>query len=119
MEIFIALLIGLAAGMGSGLFGIGGGIIIVPLLILAFGFTQQKAQGTSLVALLLPVGLLAVKNYYDKQMIDFQKGGIIALGILLGAFFGSKLALELDELTMRRCFAGFLVIVAGYIAFKP
>jgi hypothetical protein len=52
-------------------------------------------------------------------MIDFQKGGIIALGILLGAFFGSKLALELDELTMRRCFAGFLVIVAGYIAFKP
>lgn len=118
MEIAICLLIGLAAGVSSGLFGIGGGIIIVPLLILAFQMAQQKAQGTSLLVLLAPVGLLAVKNYYDAQAIDWQKGAWIAAGLFLGAFFGSKLAIELDPQMMRRLFAGFLVCVAAYLFFK-
>ncbi len=118
LEIVYCLLIGLAAGVSSGLFGIGGGIIIVPLLILTFQMTQQKAQGTSLIVLLAPVGLLAVKNYWDKQAIDLQKGAWIAFGLFCGAYAGSKLALELDPVLMRRIFAGFLVCVAGYLFFK-
>ena len=118
MEIAYCLLIGLMAGVSSGLFGIGGGIIIVPLLILAFQMTQQKAQGTSLIVLLAPVGLLAVKNYWDKEQIDLVKGGWVALGLFCGAFAGSKLALELDPILMRRIFAGFLVCVAVYLFLK-
>ncbi len=118
MEILFCLLIGAMAGVSSGLFGIGGGIIIVPLLILAFQMTQQKAQGTSLIVLLAPVGLLAVKNYWDKDMIDLAKGAWIALGLFLGAFVGSKIALELDPVLMRRIFAGFLVVVAVYLFVK-
>lgn len=118
VEIAICLAIGLLAGVSSGLFGIGGGILIVPLLILAFQLSQQKAQGTSLLVLLAPVGLLAVKNYWDKEMIDLAKGGWIALGLFLGAFLGSKIAVELDPILMRRLFAGFLVVVAVYLFVK-
>lgn len=113
-----ALLIGLFAGVGSGLFGIGGGIIIVPALILCYGMTQQTAQGTSLVALLMPVGILGVMNYYQKGMIDLTKGGLIAMGVLAGAYFGSKIAVGVDPVVMRRMFAGFLVVVAAYIFFR-
>ncbi len=119
MTVLVCILIGLAAGVAGGLFGIGGGILIVPALILAFGFGQQKAQGTSLVALLAPVGILAVKNYYDKEMIDFQKGGIIALAFFGGAYLGSKIAVDLDPITMRRLFAGFLAVTSLYLFFKP
>lgn len=118
VPILICLVIGLIGGIAGGLFGIGGGIIIVPLLILAFQFEQQKAQGTSLVALLAPVGLLAVKNYFDKQMIDVTKGIWIAAGFVGGAYLGSKFAVDLDPLIMRRSFAVFLVLVASYLFFK-
>ncbi|MCC7103134.1 MAG: sulfite exporter TauE/SafE family protein [Fimbriimonadaceae bacterium] len=119
MEILLCLLIGLAAGVSSGLFGIGGGIIIVPLLLLAFQMNQQKAQGTSLLILLAPVGLLAVKNYWEDQQIDVLKGVWVAVGLFGGAYAGSKLALGLDPLLMRRVFAGFLVCVAAYLFVKP
>lgn len=118
MDVFICLVIGLFAGVGSGLFGIGGGIIIVPLLAMAFGFTQQKAQGTSLVALLAPVGLLAVKNYWDKQMVDMPKGLWIAAGFIGGAYLGSKVAVGLEPAVMRKLFSGFLVVIAAYLFFK-
>jgi len=118
MEIALCLLIGLAAGVGSGLFGIGGGIVIVPLLIMAFQMQQQKAQGTSLLVLLAPVGLLAVKNYYDNQMIDWAKGGWIAFGLFAGAYVGSKIAVGVDPAIMRKIFAGFLVCVACYLFLK-
>lgn len=118
MQYAIGLLIGLAAGVSSGLFGIGGGIIIVPLLILAFGFQQQMAQGTSLVALLAPVGLLAVKKYWDAKQIDMNMGLIIALGFIGGAYFGAGIAINTDPVIMRRSFAGFLLVVSIYLFTK-
>src|SRR5882672_6420005 len=93
----IALLIaiGLAAGTLSGLVGVGGGIIIVPALVFFLGFSQQEAQGTSLGLLLLPVGILAVINYYHKGYIDFKVVGVMSLAFIAGGWMGSKLAISL------------------------
>ena len=114
----IAILIGLIAGIGGGLFGIGGGIIIVPCLVGFLGFSQHRAQGTSLVALLAPVGILSVMNYYKANELDFKVGAIIGAGFLVGAFGGSKLALNLDKVVMQRTFATFLIVVGIYMLVK-
>ena len=113
----IALVIGLLAGVLGGTFGIGGGILIVPALVLAFGFTQQKAQGTSLVALIAPVGILALIEYHKKGDADVKLGLIIAAGFLVGGLYGARIALSLDPLTMRRVFALFLLAVAAWMVF--
>jgi len=118
MEIAISLMIGAAAGILGGLFGIGGGVMIIPALVFILGFTQQKAQGTSLVALLAPVGILGVMNYAKAQQIDWKVGILIAAGFVGGAFFGSRFALSMDESLLRKVFAGFLVLIAVQIFFK-
>ncbi|MFL5740555.1 MAG: sulfite exporter TauE/SafE family protein [Flavisolibacter sp.] len=112
--ILMLLLIGLLAGVLSGLIGVGGGIIIVPALVYFLGFTQHEAQGTSLGLLLLPIGILAVFSYYSKGYIDIKYVGIMAVGFLLGGFLGSKLALSISEITLKRIFA----VVLFYTAFK-
>jgi uncharacterized membrane protein YfcA len=112
--IIILLLIGLFSGMLSGLVGVGGGIIIVPALVFFLGFTQQQAQGTSLGLLLLPVGILAVLNYYNKGHIDVKVVGIMAIGFVIGGWFGSKLAVSISELAVKRIFA----VILFYSAFK-
>ena len=110
----LLLLIGLLAGILSGLVGVGGGIIIVPALMFFVGFTQKQAQGTSLGLLLLPIGILAVLNYYNKGLIDVKVVGMMALGFLVGGFLGSKLALILSEAALKKIFA----IVLFYTGFK-
>jgi len=109
------ILLGVVAGVAGGMFGIGGGIIIVPALILLFGYTQHKAQGTSLVALLAPVGALGLMNYYRENNADLVSGAWIALGFFGGAFLGSRIALGLDPDVMRKTFAVFLVVVGIYM----
>ena len=106
---------GVVAGVASGLFGIGGGLIIVPALVFVFGMDQQAASGTSLVALLLPVGALGVWNYWQAGKINawhLQSGLIVAVGLTAGAYFGSKLALDISPILLRRLFAGFMVLAA-------
>ena len=102
------ILIGLFSGVLSGLVGVGGGIVIVPALVFFLGFSQHQAQGTSLGLLLLPVGILAVLNYYNKGLIDVKVVGIMAIAFVLGGWLGSKLSLSLPELTVRRIFAVIL-----------
>lgn len=114
------ILIGLIAGILSGLFGIGGGIVIVPALIFFTGVSQQSASGTSLLALLLPVGVLGAFEYYKAGKIgpeDLKAGLLIALGLFFGAYFGSKLALSISEILLRKVFAVFMVFVAIKIWF--
>jgi uncharacterized protein len=118
MSALLFALVGLAAGVFGGLFGVGGGIIIVPALIYGFGFNQKLAQGTSLVVFLLPVGLLSVMNYYKEKQVDFAAGLLIAAGLFAGAYVGSKVALSMDDSLLRKIFAVFLVIAAVQLFFK-
>src|SRR5436190_12351103 len=95
--ILLLILVVLLAGTMSGLVGIGGGVIVVPCLVLILGFTQHQAQGTSLGLLLLPVGILAVLNYYNTGNIDLRAVGIMCLAFVVGGWIGSKIALSLPQ----------------------
>ncbi len=114
-ELLITLLmIGLFAGILSGLVGVGGGLIVVPALIFFLGYSQHQAQGTSLGLLLLPVGILAVLNYYNKGHIDIKVVAVMSIAFVLGGWLGSKIALRLPADTVKKIFALFLF----YSAFK-
>src|SRR5215203_3114736 len=106
--ILLLVVIGLVAGILSGLVGVGGGIIVVPALVFFLGFTQQQAQGTSLGLLLLPVGILAVLNYYKQGYIDIRVIAIMSIAFVLGGWLGSKLSLVLSEVLIKRIFAVIL-----------
>ena len=112
--VMLLIMIGFSAGVLSGLVGVGGGIIIVPALVFFLGFSQQEAQGTSLGLLLLPVGILAVMNYYNKGYIDVKVVLVMSLAFVLGGWLGSRLALQLSQETVKKIFA----IVLFYTAFK-
>lgn len=118
MTILLFVLVGLGAGVLSGLFGIGGGLVIVPALMLIAKFPPTTATGTSLGALLLPVGALGAWEYYKGGHLNISAALCVALGLFLGAGFGARLALSLAPETLRRLFAGFLVIVAIRLWFK-
>ena len=115
--IIILLLIGLAAGMLSGLIGIGGGIIVVPALIYFLGFSQHEAQGTSLGLLLPPVGILAVADYYRKGYLDIKVVAIMCAAFVVGAYFGSKISFSISEDKLKKFFAFVLLLIAGKILF--
>jgi uncharacterized membrane protein YfcA len=111
------LIIGLAAGMLAGIFGIGGGIIIVPALLIVAKMKPEEATGTSLAALLLPVGALGAWHYYRNGFVDLRAALFIALGIFLGAYLGAALALRLPAKELQRGFALFLCVVAAHLWF--
>lgn len=115
MEIGI-LIVGIIAGIMSGLFGIGGGIIMVPSLIAIFGMDMLNANATSLAAMLLPVGVLGVVAYYKAGMIQLRNALWISLGLLGGSFFGAELAISVDVKVLSKLYAAFLLYVAiGYL----
>lgn len=105
------LILGIIAGYLSGLVGIGGGIIIVPALVLLFGFSQYMAQGTTLALLLPPIGLFAVVNYYKKGYVDIKIALILIFGFLLGSYFGSLTAVNIPQDTLKKIFAIILVLI--------
>ena len=117
--LLIFLLIGLGAGVLSGLFGIGGGIVIVPALIFIAGFAPITATGTSLGALLLPVGALGAYEYFRKGHLQIGASLWVAVGLFFGAWVGAKLANQLTPVQLRRGFAVFLFLVAGRMWFAP
>ena len=120
--ILILVLIGIAAGVLSGFVGVGGGIIIVPALMFFLGLGQLQAQGTSLFIILLPVGFLAVLNYYKQGQINWGYGLVVALAFVVGGYLGSKLSLKMSPHLVKFVFGLFMLlisvklIVSGYNA---
>jgi uncharacterized membrane protein YfcA len=112
--IALLVVVGLAAGVLSGLVGVGGGIIIVPALVFFLGFNQLQAQGTSLGLLLLPVGIFAVLNYYKAGNIDLKVVGVMSIAFVAGGWIGSKLAHTIDQETVKKIFA----VMLFYTAFR-
>ncbi len=108
---YLYLLLGLLVGVLSGVVGIGGGIMIIPALVYFFHMSQHKAQGTSLAALLAPIGALAFWEYYKAGNVDLKAGLLIALGFLIGGYFGGLWAQHLPEVVLRRVFGTLLAII--------
>ncbi len=110
--IIILVIIGIASGILSGFVGVGGGIIIVPALIFFMGMSQLNAQGTSLFVLLLPIGILAVINYWKAGQINWSFGLVVSLAFVVGGYFGSKLALKISPNLVRFIFGIIMVLIS-------
>jgi uncharacterized membrane protein YfcA len=116
MTMIVAVLaVGFAAGILSGMFGIGGGLVIVPALVFLFHMPFKTATGTSLFALLWPVGLLGVVEYWKDGHLKPWHGAGIAAGLFVGAYLGARITLTISDATMRRLYAIFLLVVGTYI----
>lgn len=112
--IILLILIGLAAGIMSGFIGIGGGVVMVPAMVYILGMTQHSAQGTSLLLMLPPIGILAFMNYYKAGHVNWTYGIVIACAFVIGGYFGSKIALKLSPAIVKLVF-GILML---YISIK-
>src|SRR5665647_2396066 len=113
---FAILILGVFAGILSGLFGIGGGIIMVPTLIAVFGLDMLNANATSLAAMLLPVGMFGVISYYKAGYINVRNALWISAGLLMGSFFGAEIAVSVDVKVLSKLYAAYLLYIAiGYL----
>lgn len=106
------LLLGAAAGYFSGLVGLGGGVLIVPALVMLFGLTQPQAQGTTLAMLLPPIGILAVLAYHQRGLVDWKLAALLCVGFLIGSPLGAKLAVGLPPATLKRVFGISLFLIS-------
>jgi uncharacterized membrane protein YfcA len=117
MNIFLYVLLGVVAGIFSGLIGIGGAIIIIPVLVLLFGLSQHTAQGTTLALMVPPIGLLAALAYYKQGFVDLKIAAFVCLGFFLGGLFGAKLALGIPETILKKIFGIVLLGVSVRMIF--
>jgi hypothetical protein len=115
--ILTLVIIGLMAGVLSGLVGVGGGIIMVPLFIIFLGLTQHNAQGMSLAVMLPPVTFLAVYNYHKAGVIDWKAALIVSVLFIAGGYLGSKLALQIDQKVLKKIFGLVMLVVAFKLIF--
>lgn len=116
--LLILIGIGLAAGVLSGMIGVGGGIIIVPGLVYLLGLTQHSAQGTSLALMLPPIGILAAMNYYKAGALNVKYAAVIAIAFIIGGYFGSKLSLTvISEENMKKIFGFIMLFVSIKLVF--
>ncbi|MDA7794250.1 sulfite exporter TauE/SafE family protein [Flavobacteriales bacterium] len=110
--LLLLVLIGLCAGLLSGFVGVGGGIIIIPLLMLLVGMGQHNAQGTSLAVMLPPIGILAAWNYHKEGFVNWKYAVIISLAFIIGGYFSSKWAVTVDTKTLKKVF-GLILLLGG------
>ncbi|UCG27237.1 MAG: sulfite exporter TauE/SafE family protein [Bacteroidales bacterium] len=111
-QILLLLIIGLFAGMIGGSMGVGGGIVIVPSLVLLMGFSQHEAQGTSLAVLLFPVAILGVINYYRNNYVNFRFALILIIAFIIGSYFGSLISVNIPEKILKKIFGLFMLLVS-------
>lgn len=116
-NIWLCLILGLLAGIISGMTGIGGGIIVLPALIVFLGFSQHQAQGTTLALLVLPIDILAAWTYYKQGYVDIKVAALICLGFVLGGWLGAKIGTNLPNGVLTKIFAFLLIISAVRVLF--
>lgn len=107
----ILLIIGLAAGILSGIAGVGGGVIVIPALVFAMGLTQFEAQGTSLAMMIPPIGIMAAYNYYQNGFINWKYALVLAVFFIIGGYLGSKFILNVPEGFVKKGFAVFIILI--------
>lgn len=112
MNIILYILLGLLTGVFSGMFGLGGGVIIIPALVFLFGLSQHQAQGTTLALLVPPIGLLAAWQYYKQGYVDLKIAAFVCLGFFFGGLIGAKLVVGLPESLLRRLFGVALLMIS-------
>jgi uncharacterized protein len=117
MAVF-AILVGITAGVVSGLIGLGGGVLLVPALVYLFRMSQHEAQGTSLATLLLPIGLFGFLEYYRRGQVDVRTAALLALGFAIGVYAGGRWAQSIADVALRRVFAATLFLVAARMWFE-
>lgn len=117
-QVLLLLLLGLATGTFSGLVGLGGGVILIPALMLLFGLSQHQAQGTTLAILVPPIGLLAAWTYYKAGYVDLKIAGLVCLGFFIGGLFGAKLATAMSTAALQKVFAVALLLIALKMLFS-
>ncbi|MFH0827832.1 MAG: sulfite exporter TauE/SafE family protein [Candidatus Omnitrophota bacterium] len=112
MNQLLYVILGLVAGILSGMFGIGGGIVLVPALVFLFGLTQHQAQGTTLAILIPPIGLLAAIRYYYSGNVKLSMAGFICAGFLVGGLLGANLIQNFPDAILKKVFGVFLLVVS-------
>jgi len=112
MNAFYYLLLGLAAGIYSGIFGLGGGTIIIPVLVFLFGMSQHTAQGTTMAMLVPPIGLLAAWAYYQKGFVDLKAAGLMCITFFIGGLIGAKFATAISDTTLTKVFGIALLLIS-------
>ena len=117
MGTLLFLILGLAAGIISGLIGIGGGVLVTPTLVFLFGFSQLQAQGTTLALLVPPIGILGARTYYQQGYVNVQAAALICLGFVLGGLAGAKLAIIIPALLLKRVFGMAMLGIAVRMLF--
>lgn len=118
LNLFLYIALGIFAGTISGVIGLGGGIIVIPLLVYVFGFSQHTAQGTTLAMMIPPIGFLAAWIYYKQGYVNLPVAGLICLGFIIGGYFGAKFAVWIPDLILRKIFGVCLLAIAGYMIIK-
>jgi len=116
--IVILICIGLAAGLLSGIVGIGGGLIMIPLLMILLDLDQHTAQGTSLAVMLPPIGILAAMNYYQAGNLKMNYALVIATTFIIGGYFGSKVAMQISPITLKKIFGIIMLVVSIKLIFS-
>ena len=111
LNYFLFIILGISAGILSGLIGVGGGIILIPAFVMIFGMTQHQAQGTTLALFIPPIGILAVMEYYKHGNVNLMAAGLVCIGFFFGGYFGAKLANILSNQMLTRCFGGVLILI--------
>ena len=117
MQVLLFVLLGIVAGVLSGLIGIGGGVMIVPALVFLFGMTQHQAQGTTLALLVPPIGILAAWTYYQRGYVDLKAAGLICAGFILGSLLGARWATGLSDDALQKVFGVALIIIGMKMLF--